>query len=134
MISRRIFAGCGLCAAIGLVATEVAAQPGAASGVTRTELARSAVPGTKFDTIQVSAVIAAGATVPRHTHPGIESATVMEGEGVLSVQGMPDRPVKAGDSFLVPPETPHGLKNSATPMRIAGTYVVDRDKPLASPA
>jgi hypothetical protein len=63
--------------------------------------------------------------VARHTHPGIESAYVLEGGFELPIQGQPTRTIKPGDGFQIPPETPH-----------AGgiTYVVEKGKPLASPA
>ena len=135
MLSRRIFSACGIGAAIGLVASGVDAQtPAATSGVTRTVLGKAEVPGSRYDTIQVSAVVAAGTLVGRHTHPGTESAFVLDGEGVLMVQGKPDQPVKPGDSYFVPQDVPHALQCGGRPMKIAATYVVDRDKPLASPA
>ena len=40
--------------------------------------------------------------VGRHTHPGVEDTYVMEGEGILKVDGQPDRTVKAGE-FLPGP-------------------------------
>jgi hypothetical protein len=43
--------------------------------------------------------------------------------------------IKAGDGFQIPPETPHaGGKPGDTKSRILITYVVDKGKPLASPA
>ena len=40
-----------------------------------------------------------------------------------------------GDGFQVPPETPHaGGKNGDKTTKIAITYVVEKGKPLASPA
>jgi quercetin dioxygenase-like cupin family protein len=42
--------------------------------------------------------------------------------------------VKAGDGFQVAPETPHGARNGDKPTKLIVTYVVEKDKPLASPA
>jgi quercetin dioxygenase-like cupin family protein len=138
MLSRRGFVNCALCAvAVGYAATavEAMAQPsGATGGVTRKVLSTEELPGGQYVVIQVAAEIAAGATVARHTHPGIESAVILEGEGTLQIDGHPDRVLKAGDSFQVPAVTPHGLKNGPGTMRIAGTYSVEKGKPLASPA
>ena len=136
MLTRRRFGACALCAAFGLAATAANAQsaPGATGGVSRTILQRIEYPGDKYVTILVTAEIGPGAIVARHTHPGVESAYIMEGEGTLLVKGQPDRVVKATDSFQIPPDTPHGLRNGPTRMRIAGSYVVEKDKPLASPA
>ena len=45
------------------------------------------------------------------------------------------RVLKAGDGFQIPPETPHaGGKPGEAKSRILITYVVDKGKPLASPA
>jgi quercetin dioxygenase-like cupin family protein len=69
--------------------------------------------------------------VARHTHPGIESSYVLEGEISLEVQGHPARTFKVGDGFQV---TPHGGKNGDKKTRLAINYIVEKDKPLASPA
>jgi quercetin dioxygenase-like cupin family protein len=76
-----------------------------------------------------------GATVARHTHPGIESTYVMEGEIELPIQGRPTQTMKAGEAFQIPPETPHaGGKASSAKTRLMINYIVEKGKPLASPA
>jgi quercetin dioxygenase-like cupin family protein len=86
-------------------------------------------------TILVEATIDAGAKVARHTHPGIESAYVLEGGFELPIQGQQTRTIKTGDAFQIPPETPHaGGKPGDAKSRILITYVVEKGKPLASPA
>ena len=52
----------------------------------------------------------------------------------LSVKGDPARKLKTGDSFHVLREVPHSARNGDKPTRLLVTYVVDKDKPLASPA
>jgi hypothetical protein len=47
-----------------------------------------------------------GVMVVRHTHPGIESGYVLEGEFDLPIQGQPTHRLKAGDAYQVPAETP----------------------------
>lgn len=133
-MNRRGFASCALCAVVGLVATGVDAEAQAPSGLTRTILQKNEYPGDKHATILVVAEIAPDFLVARHTHPGVELAFCIEGGGTLSVKGQPDRVVKPGEGFQVPPETPHSLKNGAQKSRIAITYVVEKDKPLATPA
>jgi quercetin dioxygenase-like cupin family protein len=133
MLNRRGFVSCAICAATtGLIATQVNAQ--APGGLTRTILQKTEYPGDKYATIEVMAEIQPNFVVPRHTHPGVESAFVVEGGGTLSIKGQADRIVKAGDAFQVTPETPHGVKNGDAKMRLAITYVVEKDKPLATPA
>ena len=130
MMTRRLFASCALCAAAGLTATAVDAQP--TPGVTRTVLQQTDGPMEGYVTILARGDIPAGARVARHTHPGIETAFVIAGGGMLAVQGQPDRLVKAGDSFQIPIGTPHGIQNGDADTHIASTYVVETGKPLAT--
>jgi quercetin dioxygenase-like cupin family protein len=48
--------------------------------------------------------------------------------------GQADRTVAAGDAFLVPHEVPHLLRNGPHKTRVLSVYVVEKEKPLASPA
>jgi quercetin dioxygenase-like cupin family protein len=50
------------------------------------------------------------------------------------VKGQPDRAIKAGDGFQIPPEVPHSVRNGPEKSRVVATYIVEKDKPLASPA
>ena len=52
-----------------------------------------------YVTVTVEAEIDAGATVARHTHPGIESAYVIDGGGELLVDGQPAMQVTPGIGF-----------------------------------
>jgi cupin superfamily acireductone dioxygenase involved in methionine salvage len=70
----------------------------------------------------------------RKSHLGVESAFILEGGGVFFVKGQPDRQFKAMDNWQVPPEVPHSLRNGDKTTKLAITYVVEKDKPLASPA
>src|SRR5206468_9899388 len=104
------FASCAICAITGFVATEASAQgapPAASGGVTRKILSQSDGPAPGYVTVLVEAEIEAGVAVGRHTHPGIESAYVLEGGFELTIQGQPTRTINVGDAFHVPPETPH---------------------------
>jgi quercetin dioxygenase-like cupin family protein len=138
MLTRRGFASCALCAITGFVATEASAQgapPAAAGGVTRKILSQTDGPAAGYETILVEATIEPGVVVGRHTHPGIESAYVMEGGFELPVQGQTTRMLKPGDAFQIPPETPHaGGAAGTAKTRVLITYVVQKGKPLASPA
>ena len=52
-------------------------------------------------------VIPAGATVPRHFHPGEEFVYVIEGSAVHVEAGKPDQILSAGDAYVIPPEAEH---------------------------
>lgn len=141
MLTRRGFAGAASCALCGIgefVAAEVSAQgaaPPPTPGVTRKILSQTDGPVPGYVTLLVEATIEPGISVGRHTHPGVESAFVLEGGFELPIQGQPTRMLKAGDGFQIPPDTPHaGGKPGEAKSRILITYVVDKSKPLATPA
>jgi quercetin dioxygenase-like cupin family protein len=141
MLTRRGFAGfasCALCGITELVASEAYAQgqtSASSGGVTRNILSQTDGPAPGYQTLLVEAIIEAGVKVGAHTHPGIESAYVLEGSGFeVPVKGQPTRVLKAGDHLQVPPETPHaGGAPTSAKMRLIITYVVEKGKPLASP-
>jgi len=115
----------------------VAQQPAAGpSPITRTILQTTDYPNAPYQVVEAFVVIAPGATAARHTHPGVEVAYVVEGEGDLIVAGQPTKHVKAGDSFMNPAGVPHSFKNTSAdkPVKLVSTYVVDKTKPLASAA
>ena len=79
--------------------------------------------------------IAPGGIAGWHTHPGDEISYIQEGESELMVAGQPNRIVKAGEGFVIPAGVVHNARNSgSTPTRLVGVYVVEKGKPLASPA
>jgi quercetin dioxygenase-like cupin family protein len=81
------------------------------------------------------AEVPAGGAAGRHTHPGVELGYILEGEADLIVEGQPDRHLKAGDSYQIPLGVVHDAKVSGDkPLKVLSVYVVDKTKPLASPA
>jgi quercetin dioxygenase-like cupin family protein len=141
MLTRRGFAGLAPCALCGIgefIATAASAQgspPSSTGGVTRKILSQMDGPVPGYVTLLVEATIEAGTPVGRHTHPGLESAYFLEGGFELPVQGHETRVMKAGDSVQIAAETPHGGgKAGDAKTRVLITYVVQKDKPLASPA
>ena len=141
MLTRRDFAGfasCAICAVTGFIATEVSAQgtpPAGTPGVTRKILSQMDGPMPGYVTILVEATVDAGVVVGRHTHPGIETSYVLEGSIELPIQGQPTKSYGAGETYQIAAGTPHaGGKASDKKVKIASTYVVEKGKPLASPA
>jgi quercetin dioxygenase-like cupin family protein len=140
MLTRRGFTGfasCALCAITGFIATDASAQgtaPAPSGGVTRKILSKTDGPAAGYETLLVEAEIEAGVVVGRHTHPGIESAYVLEGGFELPVQGQETKMLKPGDGFQIPPNTPHaGGKAGTAKSRLIISYIVEKGKPLASP-
>jgi len=106
-----------------------------ASGLTRTLVLKAdvSVPGREAVVARVE--VAPGAKAGRHTHPGDEISYVLEGEAQLLIDGQPARTVKAGESFVIPAGVVHDAHNtSSSPTKLIGVYVVEKGKPLASPA
>ena len=52
-------------------------------------------------------VIPPNATVPRHYHPGEEFLYVLEGSAIHVEEGKVDQLLKAGDSYVIPPQAEH---------------------------
>ena len=125
-------------AALALAATSASALAQAAAPAAtfkRLELVKQMFPPDKYMTWMYMVVVDPGGSVPRHTHPGIEMGVLIEGEATLSVEGQPDLAMKADSTYNVPPGVPHSAKNPGTkPAKLIATFVVEKDKPLASPA
>ena len=76
-----------------------------------------------------------GAVAARHTHPGEEIAYVMEGTILIEQEGKPPQTYTVGQAFLIPPGAIHSATNKGSrPAKILGTYIVEKGKPLATPA
>jgi quercetin dioxygenase-like cupin family protein len=122
-------------ASIGFAGTLLAQQPTPpTSNIKRTLLQKVDVPGTNYETVTAIAEIAPGASSGRHTHPGPETGYVIDGEFTLLVDGQPAKSLKAGDSYQIPATTVHDVKSSDKGMKVMAVYIVERGKPLASPA
>ena len=103
-------------------------------GIKRTPLQTVEFPP-GYQTISVIAEIPAGTCGGKHTHPGTESTYVLDGDGVLKVDGKPDQPLKVGDSFQLPVGVAHDPCASAgKALKVLAIYSVEKGKPAASPA
>lgn len=113
----------------------LAAGSAVAQGLTRTIVGRSDVSIPNHEAVVARVEVPPGASAGRHTHPGDEISYVAEGEAQLLVDGQPPRTVKAGESFVVPAGVVHDAHNAGgTPTKLIGVYVVEKGKPLATPA
>lgn len=105
-----------------------------AGNIKRTPLQKFDVPGTSYETVIGIAEIAANVTIGRHTHPGPESGYLLEGAFTLLVEEQPPRELKAGDSYVVPAGVVHDARTGPQGAKVIATYVVEKGKPLATPA
>ena len=127
-------AGCTLATGASAVCAQT---PGTAQqpALTRTVLQQQPLSTPGREGVQVLAVLAAGGTSVRHTHPGEEFGYVLDGTATFEIAGQAPLVLKSGDSFFIPADTPHIARNEgATPLRLISTYIVQAGKPLATPA
>jgi quercetin dioxygenase-like cupin family protein len=125
---KGIHASAALVAFVGVIVAQVPA-------LTRTIVAKAdvSVPGREAVIARVE--VAPGGVAGWHTHPGDEISYVTEGEATLMVAGQPPRKVAAGEGFVIPAGVVHNAKNDGgTAVKLVGVYVVEKGKPLASPA
>jgi quercetin dioxygenase-like cupin family protein len=104
------------------------------SPVKRTILQRADAPGTNLEIIYAAVEIAAGFKAGRHNHPGVAMAQVLEGGFWRHVDGQPEQVLHAGESVAVPDRAIHNEGASEKPVKLIAVYVVERGKPLVSPA
>src|SRR5450631_99570 len=125
---KNILAGAAL---VGFVSVIVAQVP----AITRTIVTKADVSVTGREAVIARVEVAPGGVAGWHTHPGDEISYVTEGEATLMVAGQPPRKVTAGEGFVIPAGVVHNAKNdSGTVVKLVGVYVVEKGKPLASPA
>jgi len=105
------------------------------AGFKRTVLQQSdaSVPGREV--VMAVAEFQPGASSGRHTHSGDEVGYILEGTVVIAQDGKPDVTLGPGKSFPIPAGTVHNATNSgSTGARVLATYLVEKGKPLATPA
>ena len=117
--------------AVPLAAQQAPVQP---SPVKRTILQRTDVPGTNLAMIYANLEIAPGFKAGRHSHPGVVMAQVTEGEFWLAPDGQPEKVFKAGESLTVPDRAIHNEGATDKGVKLSVVYVVEKGRPLASPA
>jgi quercetin dioxygenase-like cupin family protein len=128
---KRLILGGALVASLAAFTGLVVAQ----SGLTRTPVIKADVSVPGREAVVAKVEIAPGGEAGWHTHPGDEISYVAEGDLMLSIAGQAPRKVKAGEGFVVPAGTPHNAKNEgSSATKVVGVYVVEKGKPLASPA
>jgi len=129
MMIKKIVLGLGIMS-FALAGAAVAQQ----TGIKRTPLQKVEFPD-GYVTVTGLAELPPGAAAGRHTHPGIETGYVLEGELNLEIDGQPAKLLKPGDSYQIPAGAVHDAKvHGDKSMKVLGVYVVDKTKPLASPA
>jgi quercetin dioxygenase-like cupin family protein len=117
----------GLCA---VLIANVCAQE-----IKRKIISRADLTGTNMEVIMVETELPPGVTSPRHTHPGEEAYYVVEG-GTVQFPGEEPKLREPGTGGINKREMPHaGYKVVGDKtIKIVSVYIVDKGKPLATPA
>jgi quercetin dioxygenase-like cupin family protein len=107
-----------------------------APGVTAKPLLSTSLSGDEGKvTVLLMVEFAAGAALGRHTHPGDEYATLLEGVLELRADGQEPRRVVAGQAYHNPRGLVHEARNVGDGVaRVLATFVVDRGRPVTVPA
>ena len=125
---RMLISGAAILA---MIAVSGAQQPAAKW----TELQRRDIPGTGREGVTMAIEIPPGATSARHSHPGEDFGYLIEGTIVLQVDGKPPVTVKAGEVFFTERGHIHNARNiGTTTARALDTYIIDKGKPVITPA
>ena len=127
-LSKGILGGVVLVAFAGVIAAQ-------APGLTRTIVTKGDVSVPNREGVVARVEITPGGVAGWHTHPGDEISYVADGEVTLMIAGQAPRRVVAGEGFVIPAGVVHSARNDgATVTKLVGVYVVEKGKPLASPA
>src|ERR1700729_52354 len=105
------------------VAAFAFAGAASAQGIKRTPLQKIDFPD-GYTTVTAIAEVPAGGAAGRHSHPGIETGYVMEGELTLVIDGQPPKVLKAGESYQIPAGAIHDAKATEKPFKVLAIYIV----------
>lgn len=91
------------------------------------------IPG--YQAVMVLVEIPAGGREGRHSHPGAAVAYILDGSLTLDHEGRARTTYKAGDFVLIEAGKIHeGINTGSTPAKLVATFVVEKGKPLTTPA
>lgn len=68
-----------------------------------------------------------------HYHPGHEANYVLEGSGILEMEGHPPKTIKEGDASYIPAKLLHGAKNTSTtePLKVLVFRIHEKGQPVS---
>lgn len=96
------------------------------------QTAELSIPGK--EAVTAKAELPSGVSSGRHTHPGEEIGYLLEGSVTIEMDGT-TKVLKAGEAFAIPANKIHAATNTGTAVAtIVSTYIVEKGKPLATPA
>ncbi len=123
-------------AAASLAAISASAQEIAKPDLLLREIIQGMPKGDKQEVRVLAATIQPGGKTPFHTHRFPVTVYILEGTFTLELDGRPPVVLKAGQSYVEPPNVKMtGYNKSANePIRVVIFYVSDPDTPFLDPA
>jgi quercetin dioxygenase-like cupin family protein len=104
------------------------------SPIKRSIIGKVEVPNSNYEVTTAMVEIAPGFKAPRHLHPGVVDAYVIEGEFWLAVDGQQEKIFAAGQSLEVPDHAIHSEGAAGDkPCKFFAIYVLEKGQPLVQP-
>lgn len=101
------------------------------TGLHRTDLLHRDLDVPEREVLQVRVDFEPGVASPKHAHPGVEVAYVLDGTFEYQLDGQPPVTLKTGDSLYIPAGVAHVAKNiGANTGSELATYIVKKGPPL----
>ena len=123
--------GCAVNLASWMVLPAIAQQP----TVQRKVLLTQDLPIPGYQAVMATVDIPVGGREGRHVHPGAVFVFVQEGSIPVDHEGRASTTYKAGDSIYIEAGKIHeGINAGTVPVKLIATFVVEKGKPLTTPA
>jgi quercetin dioxygenase-like cupin family protein len=105
------------------------------SPVKRTIISKTDVPNSNSEMTTAIVEVAPGFKAPRHIHPGLVTAYVIDGACWFAPDGQPEKVLHAGETIELPERAIHaeGAATADAPCKMYAVYVLDKGAPLAVP-
>jgi quercetin dioxygenase-like cupin family protein len=114
-----------------MIVPVIAQQP----TVQRKVLLTQDLPIAGYQAVMAAVEIPVGGREGRHTHPGAVFVSVQEGSISVDHEGRANTAYKAGDSIYIEAGKIHeGINVGTVPVKLIATFVVEKGKPLTTPA
>jgi quercetin dioxygenase-like cupin family protein len=104
--------------------------------VTRTALFKTDLPGIEGKEVLVERVeLAPGVAAGKHYHPGNVFVYILEGSGILEIEGKPAVTQTAGSMWHEPPKQVQIFKNESktAPVKILAIFISEKGQPVTVP-
>jgi quercetin dioxygenase-like cupin family protein len=129
MLKKLLLCAAIVAACVGGPSASYAQQP---DPIKRTVVQRVDFPGDTMATLLVMIEVVPNGVVARHTHPGAEIGYIIDGAMDLVIGNQPPKTLKQGDTYMIPVGIPHSVIAGPGGAKLVATFVVDKEKPLAS--